>query len=603
MTLTTTLSSISTHATSHMRRAPLHFSLGRFLAVASCAALFACGGDPSATEPPNIAQNHSDLGSTVGLDDPLLFDAQYYSSLYPDLAAAFGGNATALRSHWLTNGIREGRRASPIFDCNLYLSIYPDLRNAFGTDCALAMGHYLNTGLPLESRRASIEFEPSNYLARYPDLTKAFGKTGYKPAAQHFMALGLWSEGRAGSNEFDVSYYICHYPDLGNAFGGNFRAAIEHFDTGGLPIEARRGSALFDVGNYLSRYADLRAAFGTNYQAAMNHWLINGIKEGRTGNPGDNGGDFYCPLPAPSNFRSSGTTTDWTSKHGALLGWDVVPGAAYYDIRRSAPNGGTTMVASQQMTGTANWYSWGGLEMGVYTFQIGACNTKGSCTYSSTFVTSDTRDVPTPMPSSTGAVWFKYYDSLSIAGGSCLDQRLSLTLSPSVWNLTMRAGDADFSSCPGIKDFTKYKCCGWELAQGGISPGNYSLSFTKGQTCSVSVPVSGGKTQVVTSHEGQCPPAPSPSPTTAIVNVYFELQSPVSNCGSATITLNSSYVQNPIGTYWGTSENGKTGSGWCWYNTTFYNVAPGSYTVYAQGGAYSAGVTLKAGDNATVRLN
>jgi hypothetical protein len=236
------------------------------------------------------------LSQTAGLDDALLFDPQYYSALYSDLLAAFGGDATALRRHWLTYGIGEGRRASPIFDCGLYLAIYPDLRAAFGTDCAAAMNHFLNQGLPNEGRRASVEFDVTYYLGTYADLTAAFGARGFRQAAEHFLSHGLSQEGRAGSSEFNVTNYLCRYGDLVNAFHDNYRAAAEHWATNGLTREGRRGSAHFDVQTYLARYADLRAASGSNYAAAMQHWVSYGIHEGRSGDPNDGGGAATCNL-------------------------------------------------------------------------------------------------------------------------------------------------------------------------------------------------------------------------------------------------------------------------------------------------------------------
>src|SRR3954468_431137 len=105
-----------------------------FLAIA----LAACA-DPAAERAAPAAV------TTTGLDAPLLFDAQYYASLYPDLQAAFGSDVKALRSHWLGQGIYESRRASPSFDCGAYLALNPELGSTFGSDCAAAMNHFLTT--------------------------------------------------------------------------------------------------------------------------------------------------------------------------------------------------------------------------------------------------------------------------------------------------------------------------------------------------------------------------------------------------------------------------------------------------------------------------
>jgi hypothetical protein len=96
----------------------------------------------------------------------------------------------------------------------------------------------------------------------------------------------------------------------------------------------------------------------------------------------------------------------------------------------------------------------------------------------------------------------------------------------------------------------------------------------------------------------------SSSPTTGTINVYYEFESTSTNCGSATITVGSSLVQNVTGFYYGAPENpGDSGNDWCWYNTSFYGVTPGSYRVYAQGGAYWQDVIVTAGGQATARLN
>ena len=115
-------------------------------------------------EPPAERAAVNSVTSTAGLDTALLFDAQYYASLYPDLQAAFGNEQTALRNHWLSHGVAEGRRASPIFDCAIYFALNPDIAAALGSDCAAAMTHFRDTGLPSEGRRASFDFDVRYYL-------------------------------------------------------------------------------------------------------------------------------------------------------------------------------------------------------------------------------------------------------------------------------------------------------------------------------------------------------------------------------------------------------------------------------------------------------
>ncbi len=81
--------------------------------------------------------------------DPLksvVFDASYYSSLYSDLADAFGTDATMLYDHFLEYGIKEGRKASAVFDVKYYVKNNADLKETFGTDYQAAYEHFLSTG-------------------------------------------------------------------------------------------------------------------------------------------------------------------------------------------------------------------------------------------------------------------------------------------------------------------------------------------------------------------------------------------------------------------------------------------------------------------------
>lgn len=167
--------------------------------------------------------------------EDLIFDANFYADKYPDLKAAFGYNRTALFAHWTANGLKEGRTSSYVFD-------------------------------------------PVYYLKNNSDLSAAFG-TNYTQAYQHFLTYG-YNEGRASSPVYKGSYYQNYYSDLKTM---NFYTLIQHFLGYGIQ-EGRRACSTFDPKIYSQRYSDLRNAFGTsNYKPYFNHYLINGIKEGRTG--------------------------------------------------------------------------------------------------------------------------------------------------------------------------------------------------------------------------------------------------------------------------------------------------------------------------------
>lgn len=75
-----------------------------------------------------------------------IFDASYYYQNYPDLAAAFGMNESALYSHFVNYGIKEGRSGSAEFDVDAYRTRYPDLEEAFGDNLTSYYNHYVSCG-------------------------------------------------------------------------------------------------------------------------------------------------------------------------------------------------------------------------------------------------------------------------------------------------------------------------------------------------------------------------------------------------------------------------------------------------------------------------
>lgn len=94
------------------------------------------------------------LGS-AGTVNAAGFDAAYYAAHNPDVAAAVGTDAEALRLHYLTFGAAEGRLANASdvpavsfadFDAAYYAELYPDVAAVFGTDPLSLYTHYLAIG-------------------------------------------------------------------------------------------------------------------------------------------------------------------------------------------------------------------------------------------------------------------------------------------------------------------------------------------------------------------------------------------------------------------------------------------------------------------------
>lgn len=81
-----------------------------------------------------------------GLDYSPVFNAIYYADRYKDLKAAYGYNRSALFTHFITNGMKEGRQAIDTFNVQAYRARYPDLQKAFGDNLPAYYQHYIHLG-------------------------------------------------------------------------------------------------------------------------------------------------------------------------------------------------------------------------------------------------------------------------------------------------------------------------------------------------------------------------------------------------------------------------------------------------------------------------
>lgn len=117
-----------------------------------------------------------------------ILDTNYYWNAYGDLQAAFDKNDNlGIRNHWLTIGMKEGRRPSVAFDANHYRNSYGDLAG-LATPQAL-LNHFIDSGFQ-EGRTGSADFHAATYLKRYPQLKAAYGNNGYYKSFKHFVSLG-----------------------------------------------------------------------------------------------------------------------------------------------------------------------------------------------------------------------------------------------------------------------------------------------------------------------------------------------------------------------------------------------------------------------------
>lgn len=188
-----------------------------------------------------------------------LFDAAWYLSEYPDIAAS----GIDPLHHYVNFGVRELRNPNPVFDTNWYLTRTPPLAPAKVNP----LEHYWRTGT-LEDRDPNPLFDADWYLALNPDVEA----TGLNPLL-HYLTYGM-REGRHPHPLFDATWYCTMYPEVA---GLN---PLEHY----LKWGGRHGLSphpLFHTAWYLREHRDVAEA-GSD---PLVHYLEYGAAEGRSPHP------------------------------------------------------------------------------------------------------------------------------------------------------------------------------------------------------------------------------------------------------------------------------------------------------------------------------
>lgn len=153
------------------------------------------------------------------------YDPVYYLFGYSDLSTAFNNDPAGAEDHWLTEGIYEGRVASPIFDMDYYRTSYSDLSNMTRIQ---AVTHWVTQGSN-EGRNSSPVFNVTYYIQNNSDLLQAFGATGYQKAISHYISTGI-DEGRMACPTFNPKIYLQKNADVAAAYGStNYRNALYHW--------------------------------------------------------------------------------------------------------------------------------------------------------------------------------------------------------------------------------------------------------------------------------------------------------------------------------------------------------------------------------------
>ena len=130
-----------------------------------------------------------------------VFDGEYYSNRYPELARLYGKDETKLYYHFIHYGIEEGRTGSPFFDVKYYANQNGHhLVDTFKGDYLAAFRDFLNTYMTDTRRKLSESFDPSVYASAHPELAMD-GITSNFDLLKHYVANG-YRKGEVASATF-----------------------------------------------------------------------------------------------------------------------------------------------------------------------------------------------------------------------------------------------------------------------------------------------------------------------------------------------------------------------------------------------------------------
>ena len=113
------------------------------------------------------------------MDYSSVFDADYYLNKYPDVAKWANNDKDKALQHFVSFGMREGRRGNEAFDVYGYKTRYLDLRQAYGNDLKAYYNHYLRYGIK--------EGRDGSRMTGYEGLIMSPAFSSYQIAATHYL--------------------------------------------------------------------------------------------------------------------------------------------------------------------------------------------------------------------------------------------------------------------------------------------------------------------------------------------------------------------------------------------------------------------------------
>lgn len=201
--------------------------------------------------------NTTSVNDSALLRRSCLFDARFYLSQYPDVAAS---GADPL-NHYLVHGAAERRAPHVLFDANFYLDTNPDVAST-GIN---PLVHYLREGAT-QRRDPHPLFDTVFYLANNPGVALE----GATPL-EHYISTGAF-EGCDPHPRFDSAFYLRQV----SRAGSEPINALIHYITDGARAELDP-HPLFDTSFYVQQYPDVTE----NLENPLKHYVQHGVLEER----------------------------------------------------------------------------------------------------------------------------------------------------------------------------------------------------------------------------------------------------------------------------------------------------------------------------------
>ena len=163
--------------------------------------------------PESAASSSKKAFATVykGQDYSRVYDYYYYTKKYPSVVRTVGKNKKKVLKHFVTVGIRKGRRGIKSFQLRSYAYGNPALRKKFGNNHRKYYLHYQNIGYKYAKYRAS-----------------ATGVTKIKSPAVKYNGVSY-------AKVYDYTWYLKKHPEIKKMFGYNDTAVLEYYVKNGFP--------------------------------------------------------------------------------------------------------------------------------------------------------------------------------------------------------------------------------------------------------------------------------------------------------------------------------------------------------------------------------